>query len=544
MSLLVTLSCAARPADGGTRDGTGWSLIRADLDVYVSFEQITVEARLRLRLDKIETSYGPTLSLNTGRGAIMQFDEVRSEGSAQIEWNIEDSNYPTRRLTHIRFDEALAQGAELEVRIRSSSIDEINQFSIAEDIVLASWVVSWYPIPIRTTNEGLGERGRAPGSMQMHLPPGWRSVTNGALVHRDEQENRVVETWEIPQAVSRSFTAGPYTSVAQHQVGNRKVGVYMLSADIEKAETQAQALVQSMEAMEAHFGPYPYPSTLIAEVPSWIPGFFAASEQGFIMAKPGTFTQGGNIPLFAHEAAHGWWGNRIGTTRGPGAIFLNESLAQYSMVLALEAVRGRDAAIAFMNTGQGGFTPFHNAKGYFAIIIKQGHDTPIMSIRRGNGFNHHIANSKGMWIYHMLRYRVGDAVFFDTMRSLVKAHMDSVWSVQNLEDAFIAAAPHAEVSTFFDQWLNRAGVPIVEAEWSASETGGTDLVIRQVQDDAPYHLQLEIEIETTEGATQRYTFDMRSRQISHTLPGTIKSVRLDPDYHLLLWRPEYGPKPE
>ena len=131
------------------------------------------------------------------------------------------------------------------MRVRSSSINEINQFSIARDIVLASWVVSWYPVPIQTTTEGLDERGRAPGSMKMYLPPGWRSVTNGVLVHQDEQEDRVVETWEITQAVSRSFTAGPYTSVARHQVGNRNVGVYMLSGDTEKAETQAQALAQS-----------------------------------------------------------------------------------------------------------------------------------------------------------------------------------------------------------------------------------------------------------------------------------------------------------
>ena len=107
--------------------------------------------------------------------------------------------------------------------------------------------------------------------------------------------------------------------------------------------------------MEDKWGSYPYPGVAIAEVPQNAGSFGASSEQGFIMVKPHFLNvPGGNLPLFAHEAAHGWWGNTVGTS-DPSSLLCSESLAQYGAVIAIEATEGREAATDFLRFSRAGY---------------------------------------------------------------------------------------------------------------------------------------------------------------------------------------------
>ena len=62
------------------------------------------------------------------------------------------------------------------------------------------------------------------------------------------------------------------------------MSVYFLSAKKATAERQAEVLGLAIEAMETRFGAFPFPSYGIAEVPRKRFGWYAASQQGFILA--------------------------------------------------------------------------------------------------------------------------------------------------------------------------------------------------------------------------------------------------------------------
>ena len=316
--------------------------------------------------------------------------------------------------------------------------------------------------------------------------------------------------------------------------------MYLLSPKPVGAVAQAETLAGALAAMEEHFGPYPYPSYAIAEIPESAVSWYASSEQGFIMATSDAFDiEGGNVPLFAHEAAHGWWGNLVNTT-GTGALLVSESLAQYGAVTAIEALEGTDARDVFLGFSREGYSPRQCARGYFQIRADGG-DKALSRLTDGK-YDHNLSDSKGMWVYHMLRLRIGDERFFGTLKDLVVAFAGREMSLDDLRAAFVAAAPEADLEGFFAQWLDRTGAPIVDMDWWATD-GGVELHLTQ-RGGAPFRLPLEVAVET-EGGETVFTVDLEDRDQTVVLPvdGHPVGIRLDPESKVLMWRPEYGPRP-
>ena len=524
-------------------EGAGWVLKRANLDITLQPTQksLQIKAELRLRLEKLDTSSGPTIGMNT-RAAVLKFEEVTCEGAEQIEINLPHPKLEPVRLARIKFAKPFKRGDEVTVNVTYRSTSETNQFTIAGDVVLASWVVGWYPVPLPTASERLSQLMQAVGFTRFHIPKGWRAVSNGSLSETRETDDGVVETWQVVNPVARSFAAAPFRSTPSFHIGGRTVGVYAIANSKTRAEDQAQILVKSIAAMEAHFGPYPFPSYYIVEVPAHVPGFYGSSEQGFILTKPDAFIPGGNIALFAHELAHGWWGNLVGGS-GKGGILLTESLSQYSAVLAMEAINGEVSATEFMRFSQTAYNSWQCAKGYFARV-REGDDKPLSELTSG-GVDHELSDSKGMWFYHMLRREVGDEIFFSTLRELIKNYSTRPISLTDLRELFIRAAPKSNLKTFFAQWLDRAGAPILDVTWKPIGKKQTEIILTQVQKGESYDLKVEIGIKTADGRTRLDEVHVTGAETRVRLPiaNPIQKISIDPNHRSLIWQPEYGARP-
>jgi hypothetical protein len=363
----------------------------------------------------------------------------------------------------------------------------------------------------------------------------------------------VTDTWIVEQPVARLFAAAPY-AVGRERSGGGQIGVFLLSVSGAGAGAQARTLGRALRAMERRFGPYPYDSYAIAEVPESVVTWAASSEQGFIMATTSMFdAPGGNLPLFAHEAAHGWWGNAVNTS-GPGAKLGSESLAQYGAVIAIEALEGPAAAREFLRFSRPGYNPLQCALGYF-YIWREGGDKPLAQLAEEN-WDHNLSDSKGMWVYHMIRHRMGDTAFFGALRQLLKRFQARPMTVADLRAQLVAAAPaDTGLRAFLSQWLDRKGAPVLDVDWwsewrppasAGAERGfGATVRVRQRQSGDPFVLDLEVALTLHDSSTvldtvhifkrdQTFELDFRSRPLD---------LRVDPFDRLLIWRPEYGPRP-
>jgi hypothetical protein len=495
------------------------------------------------------SSLGPTLGVNA-RGPLMHFTSVDGEPKAVVRLNESMTGAPNVKLAHLRYEDPLAKGARVTVDFSWESEGHDPQFAVTESVAIASWTEGWYPAPLPEPDQSLSGLISAPGKTRLRLPAGWSSVSNGKFVGASKVQDRTVEEWQVPADIARSFSAGAYHSAA-FPVGDREVVVHLLSKPPEQAQAQAQAVAHALQAQEAQFGPYPYSSYRIAEVPEGVGEFYASSEMGFIMAKTSAFeVANGNLVLFTHEMAHGWWGNLVPSS-GKANILCNEALAQYSAVMAVEAVEGPAAATEFLCFSRDGYSGLQCAAGYFQMA-REGHDKPLCELTSG-GFDHNLADAKGHWVYHMLRGRVGDKVFFDTLRGLIRDGARRGITLDVVRQSFVRAAPaELDLERFFREWLERAGAPVIEIDWNAAlEPPGQasseriEVVVRQVQDGEPYHLPLELSIDTVADPCRRIV-ELSKREETFVLetPARATCVRLDPDRRLLLWRPEYGPRPK
>jgi hypothetical protein len=146
----------------------------------------------------------------------------------------------------------------------------------------------------------------------------------------------------------------------------------------------------------------------------------------------------------------------------------------------------------------------------------------------------------------MLRQRVGDDLFFATLRGLIDTYRGRMMSLDDLRAAFVqAAGPEAELETFFEQWLDRTGAPELELQWAYSRTDRGGLVegtIRQIQEGEPYHLLLTLGLNGS-GSTVggEHVVELRSRltEFSLAVDEKVDEIILDPHHHILMWRPEY-----
>jgi len=524
--------------------GGGWVPERLDLSLTVDPEEreLLLEGTIRLRLT-IATSPGPTLAANF-RDFVMDFEEVSADGATvTLDDDPEVPNRANLVAAHVRFDEPRTEGEVVDVRFRMLSYRDGAQFIVEPRVAYGSWVMGWYPIPAPLPGVAPSKRLReAPGTTTLDLPESWSGVTNGARTARVVEGGRARETWESTLAVSRSFVAARYQT-ARHEIDGRSIGVHLLTEKAQSAEMQATRLAEALRAQEARFGPYPYPTYAIAEFPDDALAFYASSEQGFIVAKSAAFGwEHGNLPLFAHEMAHGWWGNRVGTA-GPGSILMNETLAQYSAVIAIETLEGEEAATEFLRFSRSGYSDWQCAEGYFRIR-RQGNDKPLGQLKSG-GFDHHLSDSKGMWVMHMLRRRVGDDVFFGRLRSFVE-NSDRDLSVARFREEFGAAAPDAGLEAFFEQWLEQEGAPLLALDWTPRDGGGVTVDLRQEQAGEPYALDVELDVVPAEGPPTVHVvrLDQRNQAFELAIDGAPTEVRLDPRHRLLRWTPEYGPRPE
>lgn len=523
--------------------GAGWKLVHLDLVVTVVPDErrLGCEGTAKLRLDGVASSLGPTLCVNQGK-SVMRFLDVHAEG-ADVRTNEKLFFAPGSLFAHLRYPVPFARGAELEVSFLLESEDRAGQLAVESDIGFGSWVAAWYPLPLPARLAGFSSALlAAPGTTRFLLPAGWRALSNGRLVAEESSAEGASALWQLNEPVARSFVAGPFET-AVHRTLEREVRVYLLSPKPESASAQAETLARAIRAMEERFGPYPYSTFAIAEVPNEASTWYASSEQGFIMAMSSAFdVRGGNVPLFAHEAAHAWWGNMVSST-GEGSLLCSESLAQYGAVLAIEALEGEAAATEFLRFSREGYNGEQCARGYFEML-RAGNDVPLAETIGPR--DHDLSDAKGHWVYHMLRHQVGDEIFFETLRGLVQSFASLSMSLDDVRDAFLAAEPEsAELERFFSDWLDREGAPVLDVEWSALPRDGAhevELTVRQSGE--PYRLLLEVIVDSAAGE-RAATVVIDGAECVTRLPaaGAPTGVRIDPHHRLLIWDPEYGERP-
>jgi aminopeptidase N len=286
------------------------------------------------------------------------------------------------------------------------------------------------------------------------------------------------------------------------------------------------------------FGPFPRSNLALVEVPTDAAreaGFDGASLDGFVLAIGSYFDQPFNTAFFGHEASHQWWGGLVRRRGLSGAYLLDEALAQFGSLRAVEKVDGPAAAKQYRLRGYPGYYAEYSGSTYLARSL-EGIDAPLSNLPLSDGFlSRRVANTKGMFAWNALGLTLGRERFSGFLASFVAEHAYQRVTL----DEFMASLTRfaGRDSAFVRQWFETPGAPDISLQW---KQGNGRLLIDLRQTGAAFGARVPVEIALSSGEVLKKELLLPGPGAVFDLPlaRPVTKVLLDPDYEVLRWTPD------
>ena len=203
--------------------------------------------------------------------------------------------------------------------------------------------------------------------------------------------------------------------------------------------------------------------------------------------------------LICHELVHQWFGDMI-TPETWADIWLNEGFATYNEALWIERTYGKDKyksaveyeAQKYLSSNPGWAVYNENWK------TDEPNDTQV--------FDPGITYSKAGCILFLMRYVLGDEVFFDVMKSYANEEKFRYGNVNTAQfEEFVEEKSGKDLTWFFQQWVYGPNHPVYQLNFNKEKTDDNKFkaqyMITQTQRNAGYFkMPVELEITFTDGS--------------------------------------------
>ncbi len=232
------------------------------------------------------------------------------------------------------------------------------------------------------------------------------------------------------------------------------------------------------------------------------------------------------LGLVSHETAHQWFGDSV-TESDWDDVWLSEGFATYFSSLTIEHYQGRDALVAQLKRTRAGIFQTE----------KRMPDTAVVQDKPWKGIPNGIVYQKGGWSLHMLRGEIGDARFWAAIREYYHRYRDSNASTADFERT-VEETSGQDLRWFFQQWLYRAGSPVVEGVWHYDSAAKKVLLdLTQTESGAPYRLPLEVGMSLPAAPApkiEKLQFTQKQQHFEIAADQEPAAVDLDPNVWLLI----------
>jgi aminopeptidase N len=277
-------------------------------------------------------------------------------------------------------------------------------------------------------------------------------------------------------------------------------------------------VLQAMQLFHNTFGPYPFINEKYGHVQF---GWGGGMEH-----QTSTFIINTSESLMAHELGHQWFGDKI-TCYSWEDIWLNEGFATFLAAYHMETkypasiLANRAAVINNITSQPGG-------------IVKVQDTTNLNQI-----FSSRLSYNKGSYLLNMLRFIMGDVVFFNAIRRyqqdplLVYGNATTADLKRNLE-----AESGLDLTYFFNQWYTGQGYPSYQVQWNVVDNNCVNITLNQttsVPASVPF-FKLPVQL-TFKNATQQKTIVLdnvvNNENFLRSIGFTADTVLVDPGLWLV-----------
>jgi aminopeptidase N len=290
--------------------------------------------------------------------------------------------------------------------------------------------------------------------MLVTCPAPYKVGSNGLLVNiTNNANNTITYTWKHRYAIPAylvAFAVANYENysdwVPVPNTSPIEVLNYIYPCNT-AAVNQTPLIIPMFQYFIEKFGEYPYKNEKYGHAQCGFGGGMEHSTMSFM----GGFSK----LLLAHELAHQWFGNKI-TCGSWQDIWLNEGFATYLEGLTCEQGWGDQTWTAWKSSKIANVTSNNLGSTYVT-------DT----VNIGSIFNGRLVYNKGALILHMLRWQLGDELFFQGLYNYIN-HPNLVYGFAKSNDfkSIMETTSNSDLSEFFNDWLYNQGFPYYNIVWS------------------------------------------------------------------------------
>nr|WP_315197786.1 M1 family aminopeptidase [uncultured Flavobacterium sp.] len=233
--------------------------------------------------------------------------------------------------------------------------------------------------------------------------------------------------------------------------------------------------------------------------------------------------------LIAHEMAHQWFGNKV-TCATWNDIWLNEGFATYVASLVIENFDGKNAFISEKNKIISSITSKTNGAVYLT-------DAELSDVDRI--FSARLTYDKGAMVLNMLRFKMGDALFFQGVKNYLK-DLNLAYKYAKTSDlqSHLEAVYGSSLTEFFNDWIYKQGYPIYTI--SAQNLGGgqAKFTISQTQSDASvsfFEMPVPVRVFGIGGQQLDLVLNntFNGEVFTENVPFTITNITFDPEKNII-----------
>jgi hypothetical protein len=355
--------------------------------------------------------------------------------------------------------------------------------------------------------------------MDVELPAGWSSVSQGARTKHSTGTDSWSDTWvtEKPQEEIYLISA-EFTEYGQ-AAGAVNAMAFLRQPDEQLAQKYLDTTAQYLEMYRGLLGPYPYSKFALVEN-FWETGYGMPS---FTLLGPRVI----RFPFilhssYPHEILHNWWGNGVYTDYEKGN--WAEGLTTYLADHLIKEQRG--AAVEYRRSVLQKYTNY--------VTVNKNKDFPLTQFRsRHSAATEAVGYGKTMMLFHMLRLQLGDQAFVKALHKFYRKFKFKVASFEDVETVFNNVTDEP-MESMFEQWVEKSGAPSLRVRQAAATPQGDGYVlsaiIEQVQEGKPYRLKIPIAV-YMEGAANAYqtSVEVQAKEHHLELRLPVRPVCLDVD---------------
>ena len=280
-------------------------------------------------------------------------------------------------------------------------------------------------------------------------PDGTHAASNGLLVGENSNgDGRLITHWKHRYPIASYLIAIAVTNYSRFSdtytgsYSSFEIQNYVYPEDSASLRKQAQLVLPVLEIFEELYGPYPFRKEKYGQAQfGWGGGM---EHQTMTFLGRGAF----NLEIIDHELAHQWFGNTI-TCGSWRDIWLNEGFATYSSGLIYERMspdlywpKWKYQNMSYVTMEPGGSVYCDDTTNVDRI------------------FDSRLSYSKGALVLNMLRWVVGDKVFFDGLKSYFNDPALHFSFARTADfQRHIEETAGRDLNWFFSDWIYSQGYP-------------------------------------------------------------------------------------